>query len=89
VSLFSAIGIAGSGVDAMQTWIDTSGGNIANANDAVAVGKPTYAEETTVLSADGSPVPGDSGVGVTATVAPPPASWPTSPTTPSRMPRAR
>jgi len=69
VSLFSAIGIAGSGVDAMQTWIDTSGGNIANANDAVAVGKPTYAEETTVLSADGSPVPGDSGVGVTATVA--------------------
>jgi flagellar basal-body rod protein FlgC len=68
VSLFSAIDIAGTGVDAMQTWIDATGGNIANANDTVAPNKPTYAEETTVLSANASPIPGDPGVGVQATV---------------------
>lgn len=48
-SLFSAIGISGSGADAMQTWIDTSAGNIANINDTAAVGSPTYAQQTPVL----------------------------------------
>lgn len=69
MSLFSALDIAGTGVNAMQTWIDTTGGNIANANDAVAPNKPTYAEETTVLSANAAPIPGQPGVGVRATVA--------------------
>lgn len=68
-SLFSVLGIAGSGVDAMQTWINTSGGNIANSNDAVSPNKPAYAEETTVLSPTGPVgVPGQTGTGVTATV---------------------
>lgn len=65
--LFSALGIAGSGVDAMQTWINTTGGNIANANDTVAVNKPTYAEEATVL-APAATIPGQPGVGVSASV---------------------
>ena len=65
--LFSVLGIAGSGVDAMQTWIDTTGGNIANANDTVAVNKATYAEQTTVLS-PAALVPGQPGVGVSASV---------------------
>lgn len=66
--LFSAIGIAGSGVDAMQTWINATGGNIANANDAAPVNQRTYAEETTNLSPASSGVPGQPGVGVTASV---------------------
>ena len=69
MGLFSAVDIAGTGVNAMQTWIDTTGGNLANANDAVSPNKPTYAEETTVLAANASPIPGQPGVGVRATVA--------------------
>ncbi len=68
MTLFSALGIAGSGVDAMQTWIDTAGGNIANANDAAATNKPVYAEQTTVLSPIGAQVPGQTGNGVQASV---------------------
>lgn len=41
-SMWSAIDIAGSGVDVDQTWIDTIGGNVANMNDAVTPGKPVY-----------------------------------------------
>lgn len=67
-SLFSVLGIAGSGIDAMQTWIDTSGGNVANANDAVATNQPTYAAETTILTPAGPVLPGQGGQGVTATV---------------------
>lgn len=67
-SLFSVLGIAGSGIDAMQTWINTTGGNIANANDAVPLNKPAYAPETTVLTPSGGVVPGQPGVGVQATV---------------------
>lgn len=67
-SLFSVLGIAGSGVDAMQTWIDTTGGNIANANDISPTSQGTYAEETTVLSPAGSLLPGQTGEGVGASV---------------------
>lgn len=59
MSLFEAIGITGSGIDAMQTWIDTSSGNIANSEDAVTAGSPTYAEQTPVFT----PVPGQTGTG--------------------------
>ncbi|MDA8291448.1 MAG: hypothetical protein M0Z33_07215 [Actinomycetota bacterium] len=69
MTLFSALSIAGSGVDAMQTWIDTAGGNIANANDAVPPNQPAYAAQTTLLSPVGSPIPGQVGSGVQATVA--------------------
>lgn len=50
MSLFEAIGISGSGIKAMQTWIDTSSGNLANINDQVANGQPTYAEQTPVFT---------------------------------------
>lgn len=68
MSLFSALGISGSGVDAMQTWIDTAAGNIANANDAVAPGQPAYAAQTTVLSPASAQLPGQTGDGVQASV---------------------
>lgn len=66
-SLFGALGIAGSGVDAMQTWIDTAGGNIANMDDTVATDEPTYAEQTPVLTPDPAPL-GSSGTGEGVTV---------------------
>jgi flagellar basal-body rod protein FlgC len=62
VSLFGAIGIGASGLDAMQTWIDTTAGNIANANDQVPAGQPTYAEQTPIFAPDPS-VSGGSGNG--------------------------
>jgi len=50
MSLFPAIGISGSGAEAMQTWIDTSAGNVANMDDTASVGTPVYAQQTPVLS---------------------------------------
>jgi flagellar basal body rod protein FlgC len=50
VSLFDALQISGSGVQAMQTWIDTTSGNIANSNDTVVAGQSTYAEQTPVFT---------------------------------------
>lgn len=64
MSLFDALGISGSGIDAMQTWIDTSAGNLANVNDAVTPGKPTYAEQTPVFSELPAAPGEDSGNGV-------------------------
>jgi flagellar basal-body rod protein FlgC len=69
VSLFSAISTSNTGIDAMQTWIDTSGANIANANDAVATNQPAYAEQNPVFTPVGATVPGAPGSGVATTVA--------------------
>lgn len=69
MSLFGALSITGSGVDAMQTWIDTSGGNIANANDVTSTNQPAYAAQTPVLMADPAAMGSDGvgqGVSVTA-----------------------
>lgn len=41
-STWSAVEIAGTGVNVNQTWIDTIGSNIANMNDAVTPGQPIY-----------------------------------------------
>ncbi len=41
-SIWSAVDIAGTGVNVDQTWIDTIGGNVANMNDAVTPGQPVY-----------------------------------------------
>lgn len=54
MSVFSALAISGSGADAMQTWLDTSAGNVANMNDATTVGSRAYGTQTPVLV----PVPG-------------------------------
>lgn len=62
MSLFNALNVTATGIDAMQTWIDTSSGNLANADDAVPAGSPTYAEQTPVLT----PLPDGEGVTVSA-----------------------
>ncbi|MHB1598624.1 MAG: flagellar basal body rod protein FlgC [Acidimicrobiales bacterium] len=69
MTLFSSINISGTGVDAMQTWIDTAGGNIANANDVVATNAPAYATETPVFTPVGGTLPGAPGAGVSTSVA--------------------
>lgn len=68
MTLFSALNIAGTGADAMQTWIDTSGANVANANDVVATNKPAYAEQTAVFTPISAAIPGQPGEGVATTV---------------------
>ncbi|MCL4423499.1 MAG: flagellar basal body protein [Actinobacteria bacterium] len=42
MSIFNALSISGSGMQAAQTWIDAIGGNVANMNDAVPANKATY-----------------------------------------------
>ena len=64
MSLFDAIGISGSGIEAMQTWIDASSGNIANSQDAVKPGTPTYAAETPVFAPIPSQPTAGTGEGV-------------------------
>jgi flagellar basal-body rod protein FlgC len=50
MSLFGALSVSGSGAGAMQTWIDTSAGNIANMDDQEPVGTATYGEQTPYLA---------------------------------------
>ena len=69
MSLFSALSTAGTGVDAMQTWIDAAAANVANANDAVATSQPAYAEQTAVFTPVAAPIPGQPGGGVSASIA--------------------
>ncbi|HWD24984.1 MAG TPA: hypothetical protein VG368_05940, partial [Acidimicrobiales bacterium] len=54
------------GVDAMQTWIDMASGNLANSEDAVTPGTPTFAEQIPTFAAK-STVGGPSGEGVEVT----------------------
>ena len=61
--LFGAIGISGGGIDAAQTWIDATAGNIANANDAVSTSQSAYQEQEPVFTA-ASTAPGQVGDGV-------------------------
>lgn len=63
MSLWGALSISGTGAEAMQTWIDTSAGNIANMDDVSAVGTAAYGEQTPVL-APVPPGPGGAGDGV-------------------------
>jgi flagellar basal-body rod protein FlgC len=62
MSLFGAIGISGSGIDAAQTWINTTAGNIANSNDTVSTSSGAYATQTPVFQPIGAP--GQVGDGV-------------------------
>jgi flagellar basal-body rod protein FlgC len=61
MSLFGAIDVSGTGVNAMQSWIDADAGNIANADDTVATGTTPYEAEVANLApaspaaADGTP----------------------------------
>lgn len=62
MTLFGAINISGSGIDAAQTWINTNAGNLANANDAVPTTQGAYATQTPVFTPVG--VAGQVGSGV-------------------------
>ncbi len=63
MSLFGAIPISGSGINAMQAWIDTLAGNLANINDAVPANKVPYREQTPVVM-PASTALGNQGEGV-------------------------
>jgi flagellar basal-body rod protein FlgC len=62
VTIFGAINISGSGIDAAQTWINTTAGNIANADDVVPTSQAVYATQTPFLVPEG--IPGQVGSGV-------------------------
>jgi flagellar basal-body rod protein FlgC len=53
MSMFPSIDIAGTGLDVDQTWIDTIGGNVANADDAITPGSGAtlYQEQSVVAEA--------------------------------------
>lgn len=66
MSLFSALDISGSGINASQTWINTTAGNIANANDTVSTNSPVYATQTPFFQAVGQLGQVGDGVAVTS-----------------------
>ncbi|MDA8070103.1 MAG: flagellar basal-body rod protein FlgC [Actinomycetota bacterium] len=66
MSIFPAIGISASGIDAAQSWIDTSAGNLANMNDAVPLGNAAYQQQTPVFSAVGRVTGPGAGVAVSS-----------------------
>lgn len=62
MTIFGALSISGSGIDAAQTWLNTTAGNLANANDVVSTKSAAYATQTPFLVPVG--VPGQVGSGV-------------------------
>jgi flagellar basal-body rod protein FlgC len=54
-----AIGVSATGIDAAQTWLDTTAGNIANVDDTAPLGQPVYQQQTPVFT----PVAGVTGQG--------------------------
>jgi flagellar basal-body rod protein FlgC len=69
VSLFGAIGISGTGIEAMQTWIDSDAANIANADDATSTSGTPYAEQIPEFAAVSQDTLSDEGSGVAVGVA--------------------
>lgn len=70
MSMFPSIGIAGTGLEVDQSWIDAIGGNVANVQDAVTPGQPVYRDEEVVAAASPGPSgPGSSSVGTGVHVA--------------------
>lgn len=65
MSTFGVLPISGSGLSVDQTWLDTIGGNIANANDQSTPGKPVYQPQyiDSVPVASGNGVAEGVGVG--------------------------
>jgi len=54
MSLFGSLDIAGSGIDAAQTWLNTTAGNIANMNDISPMDEAAYGEQTPVFVPSGT-----------------------------------
>jgi flagellar basal-body rod protein FlgC len=63
MSLFGAIDVSGTGIDAAQTWLNTTAGNIANMDDVTSTADAAYGEQTPVFVASGTL--GQVGDGVT------------------------
>lgn len=59
MSLFGTLGIAGSGMDAYQTWLDAVAGNIANVDDSGPTSQPAYQAKSVVVTEAGSGQVGD------------------------------
>lgn len=70
MSLFGLLSIAGSGVDVSQSWLNTIGSNLANANDAVNPSQTPFLEQQLTVA------PGTSSNGYS----PNPATTPMTPT---------
>ena len=64
MSMFPSLPISGSGVDAAQTWLDTTGANLANAADTVPIADAVYAEQTPVFTPEGGTGGAHGGTGV-------------------------
>ena len=82
--MFPAIGIAATGVNVDQTWIDTIAGNVANADDEATPGKPLYQEQEVEVAAQpaqgGGPGDGVQVETVNVSTAPPTLEYdPSSP----------
>jgi len=63
MSLFGSLDIAGSGIGAAQTWLNTTAGNIANMNDVSPTSQGAYGAQTPVFVPSGTV--GQVGDGVT------------------------
>jgi flagellar basal-body rod protein FlgC len=63
--LFGALPISQSGLDAMQTWINTTAGNLANMNDQAPLTQAVYQQQTPVLGPLVTPAGQGEGVAVT------------------------
>jgi flagellar basal-body rod protein FlgC len=54
VSLFGSLDIAGTGISAAQTWLNTTAGNIANMDDVTPMDEATYGVQTPVFVPSGT-----------------------------------
>lgn len=54
MSLFGSLDIAGSGISASQTWLNTTAGNIANMNDVSPTDEATYGAQTPIFVPSGT-----------------------------------
>ena len=63
MSLFGSLDVAGTGIDAAQTWLNTTAGNIANMNDVAPTDEAAYGAQTPVFEPAGTA--GQVGDGVT------------------------
>jgi flagellar basal-body rod protein FlgC len=54
MALFGPLDASASGMRTYQTWLDTIGANIANADDTAPTSQRTYAQQWVVAQADGT-----------------------------------
>jgi flagellar basal-body rod protein FlgC len=54
MSLFGSLDISGSGIDAAQTWLNTTAGNIANMDDVSPMDEAAYGAQTPVFVPSGT-----------------------------------